>query len=269
MAAEEKEMSFLDHLEELRWHLIRSLFAIIVFSILAFLGKRFIFHDVILAPARSDFWTYKMFCKLGDLLHIKSICIQELPFIIQSRQMAGQFNMHLTSSFVIGLILAFPYAFWEFWRFVSPGLYKKERGIARWSIIYVSGLFFLGILFGYFILTPMSINFLSNYQIDPSIRNEFDIISYISTVTMLVLACGLIFQLPIIVYFLTKVGLITPKFMKTYRRHAIIVILVVAAIVTPPDVFTQILVALPLIALYEVSIFISKMVVRNKVNDAI
>ncbi len=261
-------MSFLDHLEELRWHLIRSLLAILVFAVLAFLGKRFIFHDIILGPARSDFWTYRMFCKLGDILHVKSMCIQELPFIIQSRQMSGQFNMHLTSSFVIGLILAFPYAFWEFWRFVSPGLYEKEKGIAQWSIFYVSSLFFLGILFGYYILTPMSVNFLANYQLDPSIRNEFDIISYISTVTMLVLACGLIFQLPIIVYFLTKVGLINPTFMKKYRKHSIIVILLLAAIVTPPDVFTQMLVATPLVGLYEISILISKAVYNRNQRQA-
>jgi sec-independent protein translocase protein TatC len=267
--AVEKEMSFLDHLEELRWHLIRSLVAILVFAVMAFMGKRFIFHDVILGPSRSDFWTYRMFCKIGDYFHIKSICIQELPFIIQSRQMSGQFNMHLTSSFVIGLILAFPYAFWEFWRFVSPGLYDKEKGNAQWSIFYVSALFFTGILFGYYVLTPVSINFLANYQIDPSIRNEFDIISYISTVTMLVLATGLVFQLPIIVYFLSKVGLVTPMFMKQYRRHAIIVILVVAAIVTPPDVFTQILVAVPLISLYEVSILISRVVYNRQQKNSI
>ncbi|HLF33127.1 MAG TPA: twin-arginine translocase subunit TatC [Cyclobacteriaceae bacterium] len=267
MAKEEKEMAFLDHLEELRWHLIRSLFAILVFTVGAFLAKRFIFHDVILAPSRPDFWTYRKFCEIGEYLNIKAMCIEELPFIIQSRQMSGQFTMHLTSSFVIGLILAFPYAFWELWRFISPGLYFKEKKVARWSLFYVSALFFSGILFGYYILTPVSINFLSNYQLDPSIRNEFDIISYISTITMLVLACGLVFQLPIVVYFLSSIGIVTPELMRTYRKHAIIVILLVAAIVTPPDVFTQTLVAIPLIALYEVSIFISKMVAKRDSED--
>jgi sec-independent protein translocase protein TatC len=261
---QEKEMSFLDHLEELRWHLIRSLFAILVFTVAAFLSKRIIFHDILLAPSRPDFWTYRTFCRIGEYLHIKAICIEELPFIIQSRQMSGQFTMHLTSSFVVGLVIAFPYAFWEMWRFISPGLYIKEKMAARWSIVYVSALFFAGILFGYYLLTPVSINFLSNYQLDPSIRNEFDIISYISTVTMIVLACGLVFQLPIVVYFLSMIGIVTPELMRTYRKHAIIVILLVAAIVTPPDVVSQMLVACPLIALYEASIFISKMVVNRE-----
>lgn len=260
---EEKEMSFLDHLEELRWHIIRSLISIMVFAIAAFLAKKIVFHGIILAPSRTDFWTYRILCKVSELINTSALCIEELPFIIQSRQMTGQFTMHLTSSFVIGLILAFPYAFWEMWRFISPGLYSKEKKIARGSVFFVSLLFGIGILFGYFIVSPISINFLSNYQLDPSISNEFDIISYVSTLTMLVLACGLMFQLPIIVYFLTKAGIVTPGFMRTYRKHAIIVILVISAIITPPDIVSQILIALPLIVLYEISIFISKNVIKN------
>jgi sec-independent protein translocase protein TatC len=261
--AEEKEMSFLDHLEELRWHIIRALISIMVFSIVAFLAKKVVFHDIILAPSRPDFWTYRMLCKLGQLVNTNVLCIDELPFIIQSRQMTGQFTMHLTSSFVIGLILAFPYAFWELWRFISPGLYSKEKQIARGSVFFVTLLFSIGILFGYFIISPISINFLSNYQLDPSISNEFDIISYVSTITMLVLASGLMFQLPIIVYFFTKAGIVTPGFLRRYRKHAIVVILVISAIITPPDVMSQILIALPLIVLYEISIFISKNVIKN------
>lgn len=256
-------MSFLDHLEELRWHLIRAILSILVFAILAFLGKKIIFHWIILAPSRPDFWTYRQLCKLSGVLHINGLCIHELPFIIQSRQMTGQFTMHLTSSFVIGLILAFPYAFWELWRFVSPGLYDKEKNIAKGSVFFVTLLFMIGILFGYFIMTPISVNFLSNYSLDPSISNEFDIISYVSTITMLVLASGLIFQLPIVVYFFTKAGIVTPAFLKAYRKHAIIIILIVSAIITPPDVMSQVLIAFPLIGLYEISIFISKYVVKN------
>jgi sec-independent protein translocase protein TatC len=259
----EKEMSFLDHLEELRWHIIRALLSILVFSILAFLAKKIVFHEIILAPSRPDFWTYRMLCRLGDLIHTNVLCVQELPFIIQSRQMTGQFTMHITSSFVIGIILAFPYAFWELWRFISPGLYTKEKQIARGSVFFVSLLFTIGILFGYFIISPISINFLSNYQLDPSISNEFDIISYVSTITMLVLASGLMFQLPIIVYFFTKAGIVTPSFLRSYRKHAIVVILVISAIITPPDVMSQILIALPLILLYEISILISKNVIKN------
>jgi sec-independent protein translocase protein TatC len=261
--SEENEMSFLDHLEELRWHLIRSLISIMVFAIAAFLSKRIIFHEIILAPSRTDFWTYRMMCKISDMINSKVLCIDELPFIIQSRQMTGQFTMHLTSSFVIGLILAFPYAFWEIWRFVKPGLYDTEKKITRGSVFFVTLLFSIGILFGYYIVSPISINFLSNYQLDPSISNEFDIISYVSTITMLVLASGIMFQLPIVIYFLTKAGVVTPSFLKAYRKHSIIIILVVSAIITPPDVVSQVLIALPLILLYEISIFISKTIVKN------
>lgn len=261
---EEVEMSFLDHLEELRWHLIRSLIAILVFAIAAFVAKGLVFHTIILGPSRTDFWTYQMLCKLADVLQTPVLCMNELPFIIQSRQMTGQFNMHISSSFIIGLICAFPYAFWEIWRFVKPGLYPKERKAASGATFFISLLFGLGVLFGYFIVTPISINFLANYQLDPSIQNEFDIVSYISTVVSLVLGCAIIFELPAIVFFLTKAGLVTPEFMIRFRRHAIIVILVVAAILTPPDPFSQILVAIPLYALYEVSIFISKRVIKKE-----
>jgi sec-independent protein translocase protein TatC len=261
--SEEKEMSFLDHLEELRWHIIRSLAAIMVFAIAAFLAKRIIFHGIILAPSRPDFWTYRMLCKIGNLINTNVLCIEELPFIIQSRQMTGQFMMHITSSFVIGLILAFPYAFWEIWRFVKPGLYDKEKNVARGAVFFVSLLFGLGVLFGYFVVSPISINFLSNYQLDPSISNEFDIISYVSTISMLVLACAIMFQLPIVVYFLTKAGIVTPKTLITYRKHAIIIILIVSAIITPPDVVSQILIAVPILLLYQLSILISKTVIKN------
>ena len=255
--AEPGEMSFLDHLEELRWHLIRSLTAIFVFAIAAFVSKGIIFGEIILGPSKPSFWTYRMLCNLSEILSSDALCISELPFIIQSRQMTGQFSMHITSSFVIGLICAFPYAFWEIWRFVKPGLYDKERKAATGATFYVSLLFFMGVFFGYFVVTPISINFLSNYQIDPSILNEFDIISYVSTVTTLVLACALLFQLPIVVYFATKAGLISSSLLKTYRKHSIIVILMLSAVLTPPDPFSQVLIAIPLGLLYQLSILIA------------
>ncbi|MDB9883613.1 twin-arginine translocase subunit TatC [Cyclobacteriaceae bacterium] len=251
------EMSFLDHLEELRWHLIRSLTAIFVFAIAAFVSKGIIFGEIILGPSKPSFWTYRMLCNLSEILNTDALCISELPFIIQSRQMTGQFSMHITSSFVIGLICAFPYAFWEIWRFVKPGLYDKERKAATGATFYVSLLFFMGVFFGYFVVTPISINFLSNYQIDPSILNEFDIISYVSTVTTLVLACALLFQLPIVVYFATKAGLVSSSLLKTYRKHSIIVILMLSAVLTPPDPFSQVLIAIPLGLLYQLSILIA------------
>ena len=251
------EMSFLDHLEELRWHLIRSLIAIFVFAIAAFILKGIVFGEIILGPSKTSFWTYKMLCIFSEVLNSDALCISELPFIIQSRQMTGQFSMHITSSFVIGLICAFPYAFWEIWRFVKPGLYEKERKAASGATFYVSLLFFIGVVFGYFVVTPISINFLSNYQIDPSILNEFDIISYVSTVTTLVLACALLFQLPIVVYFATKAGLVSSVLLKNYRKHSIIVILMLSAVLTPPDPFSQVLIAVPLGLLYQLSILIA------------
>lgn len=261
---EEVEMSFLDHLEELRWHLIRSLGAIMVFAVAAFCAKTLVFHTILLGPSRVDFWTYEMLCKLSDILKSEALCIDELPFIIQSRKMTGQFSMHVTSSFVIGIVCAFPYAFWEIWRFIKPGLYPKERKAARGATFFVSLLFIIGVLFGYFVVTPISVNFLSNYQLDPTILNEFDIVSYISTVITLVLACGILFQLPIVIYFLTRAGLITPEVLRTYRKHAIILILVLGAMLTPPDPFSQILIAMPLYGLYEVSIFISARVIKKE-----
>lgn len=261
----EKEMSFIDHLEELRWHIIRSLGAILVFSIIAFLSKDIVFGIILLGPSKADFWTYQFLCDLGQKINISTFCITELPFIIQSRQMAGQFMMHISSSFVISLICTFPYAFWEFWKFISPGLYTNEKKAARGATFYVSILFFIGIFFGYFILTPISINFLANYQIDPSIMNEFDIISYVSTITMLVLASGILFQLPMVIYFLTKAGVVDKMILKQYRKHAIVAILIFGAMLTPPDPFSQIVMAVPLVGLYEISIFISgKVKLKNK-----
>lgn len=264
---EEDGMSFLDHLEQLRWHLLRSVSAILVFMVLAFLSKKFVFGIVILGPSKVDFITYRTLCRISEALSIPALCIQELPFIIQSRQMTGQFSMHITSSLVVGLIAAFPYVFWEVWRFIAPGLYDKERNAARGAVFFVSLLFFLGAAFGYYILAPLSINFLSNYQLDPSIANEFDITSYISTLSMLVLASAVMFQLPVVIYFLSRAGLVTSGMLKTYRRHAIVGILVLSALITPPDVISQLLIAMPILVLYEIGIFIAKRLERQKRED--
>jgi len=261
---DDKEMSFIDHLEELRWHLIRSLVAILVFTVVAFIYKDFFFGKIVLGPARLDFWTYRKLCELGQLIDSPALCFDKLNFTLQSRKMAGQFLMHLTSSFVIGLIIAFPYVFWELWRFVRPGLYENERRVTTGVVLVVSLLFLTGSLFGYYILTPISVQFLANYTLDPSIVNEFDIISYVSTLLTLVLGCALLFQLPMLVYFLAKAGIVDAQSMRIYRRHAIVVIFVVAAIITPADVFSQIIVALPLILLYEISIFIAGFVKKKE-----
>ena len=260
----EDEMSFLDHLEALRWHILRSLAAIVILMVVAFFSKRLLFHDIILAPSRPDFWTYRLLCKLSVILEQPFLCVEKLSFIIQSRTLTGQFTTHIGVSFVAGLVIAFPYVFWEIWQFVKPGLYPKERSMTRGSVFYVSLLFFMGISFGYWILSPLSINFLANYQIDESIQNEIDLLSYIEMLVMMVLACGLMFQLPMVVLVLAKAGLVTADFLRMYRRHAILIIVVVAAILTPsPDMFSQIIVALPIYMLFEMSILLAARVERQ------
>lgn len=259
------EMSFLEHLEALRWHIVRSVVAIIVLSVAAFAAKEFVFGTLILGPSRPDFWFYQMACKFGQqVAGSTAFCIEQLPFIIQSRKMTGQFSMHITVSLVLGFVVAFPYVFWEIWRFISPALYDTEKRNSRGATFFVSLLFSLGVLFGYFIVSPISINFLANYQVDPSVLNEFDITSYVSTITMLVLACGLMFQLPMVVFFMSKAGIVTPSVLRSYRRHAIVVILILGAIITPPDPISQVLIALPILILYEISISVSGAVLKRK-----
>lgn len=255
---DEGEMSFLDHLEELRWHLVRSAGAIVVFSIAAFLAKDFVWNDLIFGPTRSDFWTYQKLCQLSEFLNSPLLCLgKDIPIDIQNRQITGQFTMHIKSSLIVGLILAFPYTFWEIWRFVKPGLHSREQRASRGAVIVVSFLFLTGIAFGYFIVTPLSINFLANYTLSDVIENIIDINSLVGLVSTLALACGVMFQLPVVTYFLSKAGIITPKLMKAYRRHSIVVILIISAVITPPDIISQLLIAMPLLVLYEISILIS------------
>ncbi|MEL6557784.1 MAG: twin-arginine translocase subunit TatC [Bacteroidota bacterium] len=261
---DEAEMSFLDHLEHLRWHLIRSLIAIAVISIAFLIFPDILFQQVLFAPTKTDFWTFRMFCKLSEFVNVDALCIEELPFILQSRKMTGQFMMYFTTSFVAGIIVAFPYIVWEIWRFIKPGLYKKEKRAARGAVFYVTLLFSIGISFGYFIIAPISVNFFAGFQIDPSIANEFDIVSYTSTIITIVFGSGILFQLPIAVQFLSKAGLVTPALLKKYRRHAIVAILILGAMLTPPDPFSQVFVALPLFMLYEIGIIISARVQRKR-----
>jgi sec-independent protein translocase protein TatC len=263
---EEKEMSFLEHLEELRWHVVRSLAAIVVFMIFAFVNIEWIFTNILFAPGRVDFPTFIWLCKFGTWIGTPdAFCVGEIPFKVQSRLMTGQFTMSITASFVIGLVIAFPYVAWEFWRFIRPGLYTKERKSSRGAVTAVSFLFLLGVAFGYFVMSPMMIAFLANYTISDMIVNEFDITSYIGTIVTVVLGSGLLFQLPVVIYFLTKIGIVTPQFLRTYRKHAIVIILILGAIVTPSaDPLSQALISLPLYLLYEISILISGNVMRAK-----
>lgn len=259
------EMSFLDHLEELRWHLIRSVLAILIIATVAFLFKDFIFDVLLFGPKQKDFITYRWFCSISQTLgQGTSFCIEELPFRIQSRTMAGQFSAHLWTSILAGFIVSFPYIVFEFWKFISPGLYENERKNARGFIFIASLLFFIGVLFGYYIVTPLSINFLGNYTVSSEIFNDFDLSSYIGLLRASVLASGIIFELPIIVYFLTKLGIITPAFLRKNRKISLVVVLSLSAIITPPDIVSQIIVSIPILILYEVSILISRIVVRNQ-----
>ena len=261
---DKEEMSFLDHVEELRWHLVRSTFAIFVFGIIAFLMKGFIFDKIIFAPKSPNFITYRFFCSVSKFFGADGLCITEIPFKFQSLAMGEQFSVHIWTSITVGIILAFPFIVWEFWKFISPGLYEKERKGAKTFIIISSFLFFVGVLFGYYIITPLSVNFLGNYSVSDLVARNIKIGSYISLMRSTVLASGLIFELPIVMYFLTKMGIVTPEFLKTYRKHALVIVLLLAAIITPPDIISQIIVTIPIMGLYEISIYISKVVLKKE-----
>lgn len=260
------EMSFLDHLEELRWHIIRSVLAICVLAVIAFTMKDFIFDTILLKPSTPDFWTNRMFAKLGDLLN-SDIKINKEPLSLISIQLADQFMIHIWVSIIAGFILASPIVFFELWKFIKPALYEKEKRYAAGAVFYTSFLFILGVLFGYFLIVPLSIDFLNTYKVSKQVVNQFTLSNYNSMVTSIVLASGVTFLLPIFSYFLSKVGILTPVFMRTYRRHAYVVLLILAAIITPPDVISQIMVFIPLFFLYEISIFISKRVVKQREKD--
>jgi len=253
-------LSFLDHVEALRWHIIRSFIAVCVCFTGAFVKMDFIFSNILLAPAKPGFWTYRMLCKISP-----ATCVEKINFSLQSRQVTGQFTMHFLAAFTIGFIVAFPYIFWEFWSFIKPGLYQNEKKQISGTVFSVTVLFVLGIFFGYYIMAPLSINFLANYTLDPMIVNQFDITSYIGTLCMIVISGGLMFQLPIAVFILSKFGIITPGYMRKYRKHAVVILFAVAAVVTPsPDMISQMMVGVPLYLLYEISIFVSFFVNRKR-----
>jgi Twin arginine targeting (Tat) protein translocase TatC len=258
------EMSFLEHLEELRWHIIRSVLAILFFAILAYVFSRYIFDYVLIAPQYSDFPTNKFLCYMADVFHSPSLCINTKPMKLVNTLFFGQFSTDMGVSAIAGFILASPFVIWEFWKFIAPALLENERKHARGAVFGISGLFLLGVLFGYFVIVPFTIHFLGTYSISNKVENLISINSYFSTVATSSLASGLIFELPILTYFLSKVGFITPQFMRKYRRHAIIIILIVAAVISSPDVISQIMVAIPLLFLYEISIWVSVGVYKKK-----
>ena len=262
---EEREMTFWEHLDELRGTLWRVLIAIFVTSIVAFVFKDILFDDIILAPKSKTFITYKAFCKLGEWLSMPSLCIYPSQFQLINISLAGQFTSHMNISLVAGLILALPYVLWELWRFIKPGLSDQEVRSSRGAVTVISMLFILGVLFSYFIVAPLMINFLGGYVVSESVSNQIALTSYVSSITMMTLLMGLLFELPVLILFLTKIGVITPDYVRKYRKHVLIGILIISGIITPsPDMFSQVIVAIPLYALFELSLLLSSRMFRKK-----
>lgn len=261
----ESEMSFWAHFNVLRVHLFRSAFVVFGLSVIMFCYPEFLFDTIIFAPTRSDFITYQAFCKLGHTLHLGSdLCFGTYSFKLQSLGLSDQFSSQMWIAIIGGLIIGSPYVLWEIWRFIEPALKQKEKKASGKFIFFATILFLSGILFSYFIIVPLMVNFLGNYKVSSIVENNFTMDSYISTVTALTLVTGLMFELPILIYFLTRFSLVTPEFMRKYRKHALIVILIIAGVITPsPDVTSQVLVALPLYFLYELSIVVSRYALKK------
>ena len=260
----ENEMSFWEHLEELRWHILRSVAAVFILAIVAFLNRHIIFDMIILAPKDSEFITNRLLCKLAELISVKALCIDNLALKIINIKMSGQFMTHMYISFVAGIIVAFPYILFEIWGFIRPALLPNEKKNSGGAVFVCSLLFISGVLFSYFLIVPLTVNFLGTYHVSEFVQNTISLNSYISTVVSVTFSVGLVFELPVFIYFLTKVGIITPSFMRKNRKYMLVIILVLSAIITPPDVFSQILVCLPLFGLYELSIRISERVYRKR-----
>ena len=265
----EKVMTFWDHLDELRLHILRSLVAIVVLAIIAFLNREIVFDLIILGPSTSDFITNRYLCKLGELLSISALCIDDMKLQIINIKMSGQFLTHMYISIVAGFILSFPYILWEIWRFVRPAMHSTERKYSQGGVFISTILFLIGIAFSYFIIVPLTVNFLGTYQVSHEVTNQISLSSYISTVVSVTFAVGVVFELPILVYFLTKIGVLTPMFMKKNRRYMYVILLILSAVITPPDMFSQILVVFPLIGLYEVSIGVSNRIYKKTQQELI
>lgn len=252
---EEGEMGFLEHLEELRWHIIRSLGAIVILAIVFYIFESWVFNNIIFWPKQESFLTYRFFCGISE-----ATCFQPPVFGLQVKELGEQFFTSLKVCMSLGFIVAFPYIFWEFWQFLKPGLYPGEQKAARGIVFYCSFLFIAGALFGYFVISPFAIKFLVGYNLSSEIIIDPTLASYVSYLTMFTIPTGIVFELPIVVYFLSKIGLLTPDFMRKYRKHALVVILILASVITPPDVTSQFLIGVPLFFLYEISIHISRRV---------
>lgn len=264
----EAEMSFFDHIDVLRKHLLRALLVVVLLTAGAFWFSDFIFNELIMGPKNPNFWTYRMMCKMAHAwpsLVGSDFCITHIDAKIINTEMAGQFTLTINACVMVGIALGIPYILFELWLFVKPALHANERKSASSFVTFASILFFIGVLFGYYIVCPLSVNFLTNYTVSPEIENTFTISSYLSSVTTLTIGSGIVFQLPVVIYILSKFGIMTPAFMRSTRRYAAVVILIVAAVVTPtPDILTMLVVAFPLFILYELSIFISANIERKR-----
>ncbi len=266
-SSELQELTFWDHLDVLRFALMRSTIAVFIMAIVAFYFTDFVYSQVILGPKSPDFITNRLFCEFSKLVNVDSLCINQVPFKLNNLEMAGQFRNNLLISIVAGVIISMPYILTELWMFVKPALTIKERKGIRGFVFITSLLFVIGISFGYFLISPLAINFLANWTLSPDIENTIRLGSYISMIVMISLSTGLVFQLPVLIYFLARMGIVSVAFLKTYRKHAIVVFFILSALITPPDMFSQLLVSFPLILLYEISIKIAKKVERERVEE--
>ncbi|GAB5419352.1 MAG: twin-arginine translocase subunit TatC [Crocinitomicaceae bacterium] len=260
--AEEKRMSFLEHLEELRWRLVRSAIAILIVAIALWFYKGWIFENLFMTMKSKDFITFDFLCKyLG-------VCMDDITVGTQSTTVTGQFSYALMMSIMGGFVVAFPFVFYQFWGFVKPGLRQNEKSVAKGIILYVTLLFFTGVAFGYFVVAPLCIQFFGGFTITDEVVNDFTINSYMSMVLSTIFYSGLLFLLPVLSYLLTKLGILGSDFLKKYRKHAIIAILILSAFITPPDLISQVIVGIPILILYEIGIFVSKRVEKQRKNQA-
>lgn len=260
----ENDMSFLDHLEELRFRLMRSVIAIFAVGIVLFVFKDFVFDEIIFAPRQKDFASFRAWCWISEMLGLgDKLCVKDIDYKIINTTMLGKFTAHILVSLIGGFIVSFPYVFWEVWSFIKPGLKQGEAKAVRGVVFFTALLFFSGVFFGYYVIAPLSLQFLGNYEL-ADVESTITIMSYMKLVASITLATGIIFQLPMAVYFLSKAGLVTPQLLKKFRRHALVGVLILAAVITPPDLTSQILVAMPVLLLYELSIIISRRVMKKR-----
>lgn len=254
---ENNKMSFLDHLEELRWRLVRSVIAVFLIAGVLWFNQEWIMDHVFLSMKDPSFISFRILC---DYL---GICVDEIPVKMQSTTMGGQFAYSMMMSFLGGIVIAFPYIFYQIWSFVKPGLKTNEKSVISGVVFYVSVLFFIGIAFGYFVISPLCVQFFGGYKMSKDIENIFTINSYMSTILSTVFYSGLLFLLPVVAYIFAKMGVITPAYLRKYRKHAIIGVLILAAVITPPDLISQVIVAIPIVLLYEISILVTANVYKK------